>query len=114
MIANFCNGSCSCVIVYLPAPLINLSYNELVRQVQMKKNQFFPAFIQRFWPDLSQLNGMELISTLIDLIGFIYALPLALAGLIWLILVTDIGVFRESSWLLLALLLAILNKFGLI
>ena len=64
-----------------------------------------------FRPELDELTGDELINRLADVISFVYATPIALAGLIWLILVTDLSLVA-ARWpvFLVALVLVILLR----
>jgi serine phosphatase RsbU (regulator of sigma subunit) len=60
----------------------------------------------KFWPGLENLGRLERTEGIGDVIGYLYSAPLALAGLVWLVLVTDMGVVRVA-WPVLLLLLAL-------
>jgi len=60
----------------------------------------------KFWPGLKDLSGLERTEGVGDVTGYLYSAPLALAGLVWLALVTDLGVVRVA-WPTLLLLLAL-------
>ncbi|HUV89013.1 MAG TPA: hypothetical protein VMY80_05120, partial [Anaerolineae bacterium] len=64
------------------------------------------SIARKFWPGLENLGGLERTEGIGDVIGYLYTAPLALAGLVWLVLVTDIGVVRVA-WPTLLLLLAL-------
>ena len=64
------------------------------------------SIASKFWPGLEDLSGLERAEGVGDVTGYLYSAPLALAGLVWLALVTDIGVLR-TAWPVLLLLLAL-------
>ncbi len=59
----------------------------------------------RFLPDLAQASGELQLSALVAVMGALYGLPLAVIGLVWLTLQTDVGVLQSSWSMLLVLLL---------
>jgi serine phosphatase RsbU (regulator of sigma subunit) len=65
------------------------------------------AIARRLWPEIEALSGSDYVSGLFNVIGFLYAAPLTLVGLGWLITVTDPALMR-SEWTTLALLLVLL------
>jgi serine phosphatase RsbU (regulator of sigma subunit) len=50
---------------------------------------------KRFWPELEQLSTERRLIGTGEVISFLLAFPLALAGIIWLIFETDYGIVRE-------------------
>ena len=65
------------------------------------------GFARRFWPELADLPAQRRVIGLGDVITVAYAAPLALGGLIALVRVTDLNLWRDnlfSVWLLAALL----------
>ena len=68
------------------------------------------AIARKLWPEIETLSGPDYISGLCDVAGFLYAAPLALVGLGWLIAVTDLALMR-TEWLMLSFLLVLLFIF---
>jgi len=69
---------------------------------------------RRFWPELETMDERERAGGVLDVIGFFYSLPLALAGVVWLIVATDPALIR-TEWptlLLLFVLLFLFLRFG--
>ena len=62
------------------------------------------------WPEIEALSGTEYVSALFNVSGFLYSTPFVIAGLAWLITVTDLAIFR-TQWPILCLLLALLFLF---
>jgi hypothetical protein len=62
---------------------------------------------RKLWPEIEALSGSDYVSGLFNVIGSLYAAPLALAGLGWLMVVTDPTLMR-TEWPMLALLLVLL------
>jgi len=60
----------------------------------------------RLRPALKTLTGEELVNGVADVVGFLVSAPLALAGIGWLVAVTDVALIR-SQWPALLLLLAL-------
>jgi serine phosphatase RsbU (regulator of sigma subunit) len=60
----------------------------------------------RLWPEFENTRGRERAVRSGDLFGVLYAVPMALLALVWLILVTDLSVLR-TSWLPLLVLFAL-------
>jgi serine phosphatase RsbU (regulator of sigma subunit) len=65
------------------------------------------AIARRLWPEIETLSGSDYVSGLFNVIGFLYAAPLALVGLGWLMAVTDLALVR-SQWAMLSCLLVLL------
>ncbi len=65
-----------------------------------------------FWPGLDEMSGHERIFSIADITGVLYATPLAVAGLIWLIAVTDLTLIyaKWPTFLLLFLLLFVFEQ----
>ncbi|MFL7868424.1 MAG: PP2C family protein-serine/threonine phosphatase [Anaerolineales bacterium] len=63
-----------------------------------------------FWPEIETLSGLDYATGLYNVAGFLYTAPLALAGLGWLIAVTDLALIR-AEWPILCLLLVLLFVF---
>ncbi len=68
------------------------------------------AVAKKLWPELETSSGLERTGGVGEVLGVLYAAPLALVGLVWLAVVTDLELFRHQ-WPLLALLLALLFLF---
>lgn len=65
------------------------------------------AIATKIWPELDSLSGLKYIEGLANVTGFLYTVPLALAGLVWLAAVTDPAQVR-ARWPMLGLLFALL------
>jgi len=65
---------------------------------------------KRFWPELETMSGQRLAGAVGDVVGFLYAAPLALLGLVWLMAVTDLTLIR-TEWPTLLLLFVLLFLF---
>ena len=61
----------------------------------------------RLCPTLQTLSGDELVNGVADVVGLLYSAPVALAGIAWLIAVTDLALVR-NEWPALLLLLALI------
>ena len=66
------------------------------------------AVAKRFRPDLKTATGLERVAGVADVIGLLYAVPLALLGLVWLIAVTDLTVLAREWPTLFTLLILVL------
>ena len=62
------------------------------------------------WPRIEELSGSDYISALFNVSVFLYSTPFVIAGLVWLIAVTDLALLR-TQWPLLCLLLGLLFLF---
>ncbi len=62
------------------------------------------ALARKFRTDLPEQLGAQQISAVAGFISTLYTTPLAVAGLVWLALVTDWGAIWQNGWLLLAFL----------
>ncbi len=62
------------------------------------------TIVKRIYPPVQDLADRERVQTSANVLGTLYSAPLALAGLIWLILLTDFTRFR-AEWRTLALIL---------
>jgi serine phosphatase RsbU (regulator of sigma subunit) len=51
---------------------------------------------ERFWPELKEANQPKRLIGAGEVISFLYSLPLAILGIVWLVLVTDIGEIRND------------------
>ena len=69
----------------------------------MKESRLF-AVATRLRPELKGLDGVALAGNLIDMGQLLYAWPLALLAMIWLVLWTDLAVLRQHGLLLTVLL----------
>ncbi len=69
------------------------------------------SLARRIRPDLEQLAGQQRMSATADTLTLLYTLPLALAGLVWLIVVTDLASIRQE-WALYLMMGAILYIFN--
>ena len=54
-------------------------------------------------PDIKDLIGVAHGAAVVNLFTFVYAVPLALGGLVWLVFRTDLGVVQQD-WAVLLLL----------
>jgi serine phosphatase RsbU (regulator of sigma subunit) len=70
-----------------------------------------PAIAKRFWPDLETMGENDRRHGIGNVSGFLYAAPLALAGLVWLVIITDLPLIR-AEWPTLLLLFVLLGVFG--
>jgi serine phosphatase RsbU (regulator of sigma subunit) len=68
------------------------------------------AIAKGFWPELESMSGSERRDGVGNVVGFLYTAPLALAGLVWLIALTDLPQLR-AGWPMLLLLFALLFVF---
>ncbi len=62
-------------------------------------------------PDLGKKKGLERAGMLLDMSSFVGSLPIAIIGIIWLILVTDVQIVRQE-WLVLMLILGLMALFN--
>jgi serine phosphatase RsbU (regulator of sigma subunit) len=65
---------------------------------------------KRLWPGIETLSGLDYVTGLYNVTGFLYTAPLVLVGLGWLIAVTDPAHIR-AEWPVLCFLLALLFAF---
>lgn len=74
------------------------------------------ALTRRFYPKVDSLTPLARVSGVGDVLGTLYALPLALIGLVWLLRETDVEVFRQAqhqpTLLLIFLLLYLCARLG--
>ena len=68
------------------------------------------AIAKRFWPELETMSGPERTNGVRNVVGFLYSAPMALVGLVWLIAITDLTLFR-TEWPTLSLLFVLLFLF---
>ncbi len=59
---------------------------------------------KKFWPGLNDLPALRQFQGVVDVLGFLLFLPIALISLYWLVRVTDLSVFTRQGWLVLLLL----------
>lgn len=57
-----------------------------------------------FWPELGDMNEQRRLVGTADVITFLYSLPLAIAGIIWLLQATDFAIFGQEIFLFLLIL----------
>lgn len=69
-------------------------------------DDLFATIAVRFWPDLEHKQGLQRLGGISDVIGVLYAIPLAIAGFVWLISLTNVR-HLVTNWLLLLLFLAL-------
>ncbi len=74
----------------------------------MKK--FLESIAVRLWPELKTFNEARRMVGTAEVISFLYTLPLAIGGIIWLSLVTDLNLIRQQ-WQLFLLLSGLLYLF---
>ena len=67
-------------------------------------------FARRLWPEIENASGLDYVSHLFDVIGFVYTTPLVLVGLGWLFAATDLALVR-AEWPILGFLLVLLFVF---
>jgi len=53
-------------------------------------------FAKTFWPGLEGISEQRRLVGTGDVLTFLYTLPLAILGLIWLVLSTDTGVIQKN------------------
>jgi serine phosphatase RsbU (regulator of sigma subunit) len=68
------------------------------------------SIAERFRPELQAAGGIEQVAGVADVLGFLYAIPLALLGWTWLAFVTNLSLVRAELPML-ALLLALIFLF---
>jgi len=68
------------------------------------------AIARKLWPEIETLSGSDYISGLYNVTGFLYAVPMAMVGLVWLTAITDLALMR-TEWLMLSLFLVLLFVF---
>ena len=68
------------------------------------------AIAKKFRPELETASELERAAGALDVFGILYSAPLVLAGLVWLVAVTDLGLIRRE-WPALLFLLAVLALF---
>jgi len=54
------------------------------------------AIIRKLWPELEAMSTFSRIGSGYDILGILYSAPLAFAGLIWLIVLTDFRLVHAS------------------
>jgi serine phosphatase RsbU (regulator of sigma subunit) len=67
----------------------------------LRKYNRLSNFAEQFWPGLNSLNDQRRFVGTGEVISFLYTLPLAIIGLIWLIFITDLDVLTEQAIFLL-------------
>jgi hypothetical protein len=69
---------------------------------------------RRLYPGLGTARGQELTSGIANVVGLLYAAPLALVGMGWLVAVTDLALVRTvwPAFLLLLVLVFLLRRLG--
>jgi serine phosphatase RsbU (regulator of sigma subunit) len=72
--------------------------------------QRLKAIAKTLWPEIETLNGLDYVTGLYNVTGFLYTAPLVLVGLGWLIAVTDLALIR-AEWPVLCFLLVLLFVF---
>jgi serine phosphatase RsbU (regulator of sigma subunit) len=73
-------------------------------------NERLLAFTEKFWPELGSLPERERVAGVLNVLGFLYSLPLAVFGLAWLVTITKPAVLIEG-WSTLLPVLAMLFLF---
>lgn len=71
---------------------------------------FFPL-IKKLWPELEGMSGQKKLVGAGEVFAFLYSLPLSLAGVLWLISMTDWPLLR-SNWPLFLFFIALMFLFG--
>jgi hypothetical protein len=46
---------------------------------------------KKLWPEIEALNGLDYVTGLYNVTGFLYTVPLVLVGIGWLIAVTELA-----------------------
>jgi len=72
--------------------------------------QRLKTIAKTLWPEIETLSGLDYVTGLYNVTGFLYTAPLALVGLGWLIAVTDLALLR-AEWPVLCFLLVLLFVF---
>jgi serine phosphatase RsbU (regulator of sigma subunit) len=72
------------------------------------------GLIKRFWPELVDRTPERQVIGIGEVFTIIYSLPLTIAGLIWLIIVTDLGWLLDypGYFLLFGVLIVVFNQLG--
>jgi serine phosphatase RsbU (regulator of sigma subunit) len=70
-----------------------------IRKIPFDLNNILFSLASFFWPDLRSMSDQRRRIGTGDVITFLYTLPLALVGLVWLISVTDTGLLRQDATL---------------
>ncbi len=73
----------------------------------LEKYNRLSKFAKTFWPGLDLLSDQRRLVSTGDVISFLYTLPLAIIGILWLILSTDLELIQQN-------LLFLLFNFGLL
>ncbi len=75
-------------------------------------NDVIYSLASKIRPDLEQLAGQQRMSATADVVTLIYTLPMALAGFIWLVAISDWASIRQewSIYLLMGVILYIFNR----
>ncbi len=68
------------------------------------QNPLLYTIVRRIYPPIKDLADREQVQSIADILGVLYSAPFALAGLLWLIILTDISRLR-AEWMLGALIL---------
>ena len=76
-----------------------------MRERSKRSPQF--SIAKRFLPEVETLHGLQRTLSVGSVIGLLYAAPLALVGLVWLVCVTDLALLR-TAWPTLLLLFVLL------
>lgn len=93
-----------------------VSSSQIQVRYRLMINRLFLGLARRLRPEVAGLSGLELVGSLIDLAAAIYFLPFAVGGLVWLTIVTDLGIAREHWIPVLVTLLAnlIIRRLGFV
>lgn len=78
--------------------------NAMIKNKAFDLNNFFFQIAKVLWPKLSTMSEPNRLVGAGEVITFLYTLPLALSGLIWLIASTDIGLLPQEAPTLLLIL----------
>jgi serine phosphatase RsbU (regulator of sigma subunit) len=68
-----------------------------IRKLRLDLNSLLDNLASIFWPELRSMSEQRRRIGTGDVLTFLYSLPLALAGLAWLISVTDLGLLRQNA-----------------
>jgi len=75
--------------------------NTIDNKPLMAKYNRLSQIAKRFWPDIDSLNDQRRLVATGDVVTFLYSLPLAVLGIFWLVLSTDLEIIRQHFLFLL-------------
>lgn len=76
---------------------------DLPDHIKQKYNPFF-TFARWLWPELEGMNDQRRLVGIGDVICFLYSLPVAIVGIVWLIFITDFNLILQELPIILYIL----------